>query len=102
MNLRLHPRSVAPSEGPEKCGPSRATRRGSSCNNAVIPLDFATRELLFPKGGSPDEASRAAQCTQASEWLFDPVGVVKRHLDLGTSFSTTYVHHQFLGIYRED
>ena len=28
--------------------------------------------------------------------------VVKRHLDLGTSFSTTYVHHQFLGIYRED
>ena len=35
MNLRLHPRSVAPAEGPEKCGPRRPTRSGYSCNNAV-------------------------------------------------------------------
>ena len=34
MNLRLHPRSVAPAEGPEKCGPRRPTRSGYSCNNA--------------------------------------------------------------------
>ena len=34
MNLRLHPRSVAPAEGPEKCGPHRPTRSGYSCNNA--------------------------------------------------------------------
>ena len=34
MNLRLHPCSVAPAEGPEKCGPRRLTRSGSSCNNA--------------------------------------------------------------------
>ena len=34
MNLRLHPCSVAPAEGPEKCGPSRPTPAGSSCNNA--------------------------------------------------------------------
>ena len=34
MNLRLHPCSVAPAEGPEKCGPSRPTPGGSSCNNA--------------------------------------------------------------------
>ena len=27
MDLRLHPCSVAPAEGPEKCGPSRSTRR---------------------------------------------------------------------------
>ena len=35
MNLRLHPRSVAPAEGPEKCGPRRPTRSGYSCNNAL-------------------------------------------------------------------
>ena len=34
MNLRLHPRSVAPAEGREKCGPRRPTRSGYSCNNA--------------------------------------------------------------------
>ena len=34
MNLRLHPCSVAPVEGPEKCGPRRPTPAGSSCNNA--------------------------------------------------------------------
>ena len=36
MNLRLHPRSVAPAEGPEKCGPRRHTRSGYSCNNATF------------------------------------------------------------------
>ena len=35
MNLRLHPRSVAPAEGPEKCGPRRPARSGYSCNNAM-------------------------------------------------------------------
>ena len=35
MNLRLHPCSVAPAEDPQKRGPSRPTRSGSSCNNAV-------------------------------------------------------------------
>ena len=34
MNLRLHPRSVAPAEGSKKCGPRRPTRSGYSCNNA--------------------------------------------------------------------
>ena len=29
-----HPCSVAPAEGPEKCGPRRPTRSGPSCNNA--------------------------------------------------------------------
>ena len=35
MDLRLHPCSVAPAEGPEKCGPRRPTRNGYSCNNAA-------------------------------------------------------------------
>ena len=35
MDLRLHPCSVAPAEGPEKCGPRRPTRPGPSCNNAL-------------------------------------------------------------------
>ena len=38
MNLRLHPRSVAPAEGPEKCGPRRPTRSGYSCNNASYSI----------------------------------------------------------------
>ena len=49
MNLRLHPCSVAPAEGPEKCGPRRPTRAGPSCNNAVLPPDG--RELpAVPRG----------------------------------------------------
>ena len=35
MYLRLHLRSVAPAEGPEKSGPRRPTRSGYSCNNAA-------------------------------------------------------------------
>ena len=37
MDLRLHPCSVAPAEGPEKCGPNRPTPTpaGFSCNNAA-------------------------------------------------------------------
>ena len=34
MDLRFHPCSVAPAEGPEKSGPRRPTRNGYSCNNA--------------------------------------------------------------------
>ena len=34
MDLRLHPCSVAPAEGPEKCEPRRPTPTGYSCNNA--------------------------------------------------------------------
>ena len=34
MDLRLHPCSVAPAAGHEKCGPNRPTPAGSSCNNA--------------------------------------------------------------------
>ena len=34
MDLRLHPCSVAPAEGHEKCRPNRPTPAGSSCNNA--------------------------------------------------------------------
>ena len=33
MDLRLHPCSVAPAEGHEKCGPRRPTPTGYSCNN---------------------------------------------------------------------
>ena len=40
MDLRLHPRSVAPAKGPEKSGPSRPTRSGYSCNNAALDSDF--------------------------------------------------------------
>lgn len=35
------------------------------------------------------------------EWFFDPAATVKRHFDLGSSFSTNYVHHPFLGVFRD-
>ena len=35
MDLRLHPCSVAPAEGHEKCGPNHPTPTGYSCNNAT-------------------------------------------------------------------
>ena len=55
MNLRLHPRSVAPAEGPEKCGPRRPTRSGYSCNNAPpIGLDFLNPwRVTAPTSGIP-------------------------------------------------
>ena len=54
MDLRLHPCSVAPAEGPEKCEPRRPTGRGYSCNNASAkcaaakPPTSATRTGRFP------------------------------------------------------
>ena len=39
MDLRLRPRSVAPAEDHEKCGPNHPTPAGSSCNNAVFHRD---------------------------------------------------------------
>ena len=59
MNLRLHPRSVAPAEGPEKCGPRRLTRSGYSCNNALIRCQVPERAkgsalILIPE---PSHAS---------------------------------------------
>ena len=51
MNLRLHPRSVAPAEGPEKCGPRRPTRSGYSCNNAQQRRRRNRDRLGDPEGG---------------------------------------------------
>ena len=51
MDLRLHPCSVAPAEGHEKCRPNRLTPAGSSCNNApdrrVVYLQAALAEQFF-------------------------------------------------------
>ena len=46
MDLRLHPCSVAPAEGPEKCGPTRPTPAGSSCSNALWECWDRGRESL--------------------------------------------------------
>ena len=42
MNLRRHPCNVAPAEGPEKYGPNRPTRSGSSCRRTA-PRSTASR-----------------------------------------------------------
>ena len=46
MDLRLHPCSVDPAEGSEKCWPSRSTRSGFSCNNATVRFADAIRRGL--------------------------------------------------------
>ena len=48
MDLRLHPGSVAPAEGHEKCGPRRPTHSGSSCNNAPHSRPETVSALLQP------------------------------------------------------
>ena len=35
-------------------------------------------------------------------WFLTPAETVKRHFELGDEFSTTYVHHPALGVYREN
>ena len=45
MNLRLHPRSVAPAEGPEKCGPRRPPAAGI---HATTPRPHAPCSPVSP------------------------------------------------------
>ena len=56
MNLRLHPRSVAPAEGHEKCGPRRPTRSGYSCNNAPQGQGGLDGEIRVPPLPAPPAA----------------------------------------------
>ena len=34
-------------------------------------------------------------------WFFDPASITKRHFNLGSNFSTTYLHAPFLGVFRQ-
>ena len=56
MDLRLHPCSVAPAEGHEKCRPNRLTPAGSSCNNALEGLrgDESIPTLCRKEGLAPN------------------------------------------------
>ena len=75
MNLRLHPCSVTPAEGPEKCGPRRPTRNGYSCNNAA-PRRHGARPhrrgmcaacvARQPPGIRQTPGGRRAKCTRLS------------------------------------
>ena len=74
MDLRLHPCSVAPAEGPEKCGPRRPTRTGPSCNNASHRRVARGPDCRSPRGTSsstwdgPSTASRSCgSCGGSSE-----------------------------------
>lgn len=33
-------------------------------------------------------------------WFFDPASITKRHFNMGSDFSTTYLHAPFLGVFR--
>ena len=68
MNLRLHPRSVAPAEDHEKCGPRRPTRSGYSCNNAMRV--HRAPERLGARGHGPMHASprRSRRAPRSGQW----------------------------------
>lgn len=34
-------------------------------------------------------------------WFFDPASITKRHFNMGSNFSTTYLHAPFLGVFRQ-
>ena len=71
MNLRLHPRSVAPAEGPEKCGPRRPTRNGYSCNNA-------SAGQAVPPADGPHATTRYSFCpwTWSVRYRSYPISVI--------------------------
>ena len=50
--FETHTCSVAPAEGPEKCGSRRPTRSGYSCNNAAANAAFLA--MLSRAPGRPD------------------------------------------------
>ena len=56
------------------------------------------RNIARPPWGWFDASERDRPL---GEWFFDPAGTIKRHFDLGASFSTDYVHHPFLGVFRD-
>ena len=78
IDLRLHPCSVTPAEGPEKCGPRRPTRNGYSCNNAVPRRDesFGQRNG-FPTRAAPiairDYAPGIVKLTKSSSMPIDRI-----------------------------
>ena len=73
MNLRLHPCSVAPAEGPEKCGPRRPTRSGYSCNNACADahgLPSGDRVRGQPHGDIASLDQRSVVCRPIPDVVF--------------------------------
>ncbi len=77
--------NAAPPSDPE-IGPIGSAFRGA----------IGGRNLARPPWGWFDRTERDRP---AGEWFFDPAGTVKRHFRLGDTFSTTYVHQPFVGIF---
>ena len=74
MDLRLHPCSVTPLEGPEKCGPRRPTRNGYSCNNAPHPLRVFMQQRHARNPPAPDvrrHATLPQSWIQRENWEFE-------------------------------
>ena len=74
MDLRPHPRSVAPAEGPEKSGPSRLTRRRSSCNNATGRADAAKHGHARDGSSSATRSWPAERVLHATSLAGEPRG----------------------------
>ncbi len=71
MDLRLHPCSVAPAEGHEKCGPNFPTPTGYSCNNALHRLGVygvLGRSLKTTNGLESINALIEERCAKVDHW----------------------------------
>ena len=78
IDLQLHPCSVAPAEGPEKCGSRRPTRSGYSCNNAPA------RSRGPGERRRPDTARLAEWCDAAiAFWEELSVKLITRYYPFG-------------------
>ncbi len=71
MDLRLHPGSVAPAEGHEKCRPRRPTHSGSSCNNASRREDGDAGSRPRAIMGRPAWSTRSSDTSRSSETAFE-------------------------------
>ena len=75
MDLRLHPCSVAPAEGPEKCAPPS---QGASCNNAGARRGAppgrrpACRPASSTIAAAPPPATRRPQTSGATRRCLNP------------------------------
>ncbi|HYP12669.1 MAG TPA: hypothetical protein VEQ63_01990, partial [Bryobacteraceae bacterium] len=66
--------------------------RGSALNGAVGAVNMSR-----PPWGWFDGLDRARA---PGEWFLSPAETIRRRWDLPESFSTTYLHHPFLGVFR--
>ena len=65
---------------------------------SVLRGTVGGRNMARPPWGWFDRDERDRR---QGEWFLTPAETVKRHFEFDDTFSTAYVHHPVLGIYRD-